>query len=126
MITTLLHCGKRRLPYRRVDIYPPAQKLYAERAWIDAGRFESIAVFEYRCTGCYQARSRQSVFAWMGFPYKPKEKPTPLFKIPNKHLDKWLSWMQYHPLPLNRKGVMTVQGSESQWPYRFRAKISIR
>lgn len=125
MTVSLLHCGKRRHPYKRTDIYSPGKKLYGDKCWLDGNDYEMISVYEFRCPGCFSARASQSVFGWVGYPYNPSEKPSQLFKIPNKHLSQWLFWMRHLEVPNNRRGVWTVQGSENQWPFRFRKKISL-
>lgn len=125
MNVSLLHCGKRRMPYKKIDIRSPHKKLYADKCWIEGEKFETISIYEFRCPHCFQARGEQSIYGWIGHPYHPNEKETPLFKIPAKHLNQWNVWISERKIQYESKGVWTVQGSEPQWPFRFRSRVSL-
>lgn len=124
----LLHCGKRRPAFRRTDIRAPKTPIKYNGQLIQRPDelFESILLYEFHCPSCLHAKGMLEIFAWMGVYYSRKLGKSSLQKISPKELERWLVWRDERRLVENTKGVSTVQGSMSVWPYVFRNSISIR
>jgi len=120
MMQRLLHCGKRRVPSRRVDIRPPSEMMRLQAQDVNLKEvFELISVYEFFCPNCLRMNGQPWHYAWIGHYYNSRLGKSPLLKIAPKQLSKWLDWISDRKIMHSARAVDSVRGSQDVFPYRL-------
>ena len=119
-MVSLLHCGKRRTPTRRVDIHAPDHQIQMGRHAVNLKEiFQLISIYEFFCPNCLKMNGEPWHYAWLGHYFNLKLGKSDIRKIQEKHLPQWLVWIKDRRFIENKNGTDTVQGSQNCFPYRL-------